>query len=67
MRVSSKTLHKESGTISQSQPDNISETPTPAKDTLDDAYTQLLPSTGSQEKVKVTTNFSSKMYIMYWW
>ncbi|XP_057421855.1 protein PIN-LIKES 3-like isoform X2 [Lotus japonicus] len=60
MRVSSKTLHKESGTISQSQPDNISETPTPAKDTLDDAYTQLLPTTESQEKVKVSISYKIK-------
>ena len=65
MRISSSRVHKEgntsdypsilkaSGEISQSYPDNFSEALNPAEGTLDDAYAILLPSTESEEKVKV--------------
>ncbi|XP_061337678.1 protein PIN-LIKES 3-like [Gastrolobium bilobum] len=64
MRISSSRVQKEgntkndpstlkaSGEISESHPDNFSETFNPAKDALDDAYTILLPNKQSEE-VKV--------------
>lgn len=48
---------KASADISESHPHNFSETLYPTKDTMDDAYTILLPETNSEEKVRLATNF----------
>ncbi|KAG4951914.1 hypothetical protein JHK85_045781 [Glycine max] len=63
MRISSSRIQKEDNTskdsnmlkasadISESHPHNFSETLYPTKDTMDDAYTILLPETNSEEKI----------------
>ncbi|KAG4941121.1 hypothetical protein JHK87_044992 [Glycine soja] len=61
MRISSSRIQKDntskdsnmlkaSADISESHPHNFSETLYPTKDTMDDAYTILLPETNSEEK-----------------
>ncbi|KAH1206107.1 Protein PIN-LIKES 3 [Glycine max] len=68
MRISSSRIQKDntskdsnmlkaSADISESHPHNFSETLYPTKDTMDDAYTILLPETNSEEKV----SFPSKI------
>lgn len=68
MRISSSRIQKDntskdsnmlkaSADISESHPHNFSETLYPTKDTMDDAYTILLPETNSEEKVRLATNF----------
>ncbi|KAG5099748.1 hypothetical protein JHK82_044800 [Glycine max] len=71
MRISSSRIQKDntskdsnmlkaSADISESHPHNFSETLYPTKDTMDDAYTILLPETNSEEKVRLATNFPYK-------
>ncbi|TKY58416.1 hypothetical protein E2542_SST15477 [Spatholobus suberectus] len=48
-------LLKASGEISESNPDNFSETLNPTEDTMDDAYTLLLPEAESKEKVSISS------------
>ena len=79
MRVSSSKFHRQSSTgihsinieasgeILEPFPEECSEEPepkNPAKDNLDDAYTLLLPSTESEVKVKVDTNFPFERYFI---
>ncbi|QCD82190.1 Auxin efflux carrier [Vigna unguiculata] len=67
MRISSSRIRREdpssndnvilkaSGEASESHPHHFSQTLNPTKDTMDDAYTLLLPEEESEEKVRLTT------------
>ncbi|XP_061341726.1 protein PIN-LIKES 3-like [Gastrolobium bilobum] len=75
MRISSSKVHKEgnkssdsiklegSGEISESLPEKGSEPLNQAKDNVDDAYTLLLSSNESEEKVKVTMSDKIKHHL----
>jgi len=48
---------KASGEASESHPQHFFQTLNPTKDTMDDAYTLLLPEEESEEKVRLITKF----------
>ncbi|RDY09086.1 Protein PIN-LIKES 3, partial [Mucuna pruriens] len=61
---SDSSLLKASGEISESHPNNFSETLNPAKDTMDDAYTILLPDAESEEKVSISIKIKHRMRVI---
>ncbi|CAJ1942147.1 unnamed protein product [Sphenostylis stenocarpa] len=76
MRISASRIQKEDGTsngsgilkasgdTSESHPHKFSETLTPTKDTMDDAYTLLLPDAESEEKVSVSSKIKNRLRVI---
>jgi len=50
--------------ISESDPNNLSETLNPTEDTMDDAYTILLSDEEPEKKVWLLTNFPFESYYL---
>ncbi|KAI4314682.1 hypothetical protein L6164_027569 [Bauhinia variegata] len=66
MRIYSReeaNISNDSAKLKESLPEKCSETLDPPNDTMDDAYTLLLPDTGSEEKVQVPLSHKIKHYV----